>query len=31
MIIPTQQAMRSTHRQQDYDAVWGGLGPGFKG
>ncbi len=25
MIIPTQQAMRAGHRQQDYDAVWGGL------
>ena len=26
MIIPTQQAMRAGHRQQDYDAVWGSLG-----
>ena len=25
MIIPTQQAMRSGHRQADYDAVWAGL------
>jgi len=31
MIVPTQQAMRSGHRQQDYDAVWAGLGPRFKG
>jgi homogentisate 1,2-dioxygenase len=29
MIIPTQQAMRAGHRQQDYDAVWGNLTPGF--
>jgi hypothetical protein len=29
MIIPTQQAMRDGHRQQDYDAVWSGLTPGF--
>jgi homogentisate 1,2-dioxygenase len=25
MIIPTQQAIRAGHRQQDYDAVWAGL------
>ena len=31
MIIPTQQAIRAGHRQQDYDAVWASLGPGFKG
>jgi hypothetical protein len=31
MIIPTQQAMRAGHRQQDYDAVWASLGPGFRG
>jgi homogentisate 1,2-dioxygenase len=29
MIIPTQQAMRAGHRQQDYDAVWGSLTRGF--
>ncbi len=29
MMIPTQQAMRAEHRQQDYDAVWAGLAPGF--
>jgi hypothetical protein len=29
MIIPTEQAMRSGHRQQDYDAVWGSLTAGF--
>ena len=29
MIIPTQQAMRAGHRQQDYDAVWGGLTRSF--
>jgi homogentisate 1,2-dioxygenase len=29
MIIPTQQAMRAAHRQQDYDAVWAGLRRSF--
>ena len=29
MMIPTEQAMRAEHRQQDYDAVWAGLTPGF--
>jgi homogentisate 1,2-dioxygenase len=30
MIIPTQQAMRARHRQQDYDAVWEGLTRSFR-
>ena len=30
MIIPTQQAMRAGHRQQDYDAVWASLTPGSR-
>ena len=30
MMIPTQQAMRSGHRQQDYDAVWGNLTRSFR-
>ena len=29
MIIPTRQAMEAGHRQQDYDAVWGGLTRSF--
>jgi homogentisate 1,2-dioxygenase len=29
MIIPTRQAMHAEHRQQDYDAVWASLTPGF--
>ena len=30
MMIPTRQAMEAGHRQQDYDAVWGGLTRGFR-
>ena len=29
MIVPTQQAMRAGHRQQDYNAVWAGLSRSF--
>ena len=29
MIVPTRQAMEAGHRQQDYDAVWANLTPGF--
>jgi homogentisate 1,2-dioxygenase len=30
MIIPTRQAMEARHRQEDYDAVWGGLSRSFR-
>jgi homogentisate 1,2-dioxygenase len=29
-MIPTLQAMRAPHRQQDYDAVWSGLSRNFR-
>jgi hypothetical protein len=29
-MIPTRQAMEARHRQQDYDAVWGGLTRSFR-
>src|SRR5438045_1712314 len=31
MLVPTRQAMEAAHRQPDYDAVWGGLTPSFRG
>ena len=31
MIVPTRQAMDAAHRQDDYDAVWGGLARSFRG
>jgi homogentisate 1,2-dioxygenase len=30
MMVPTRQAMESTHRQPDYDAVWSGLSRHFR-
>jgi homogentisate 1,2-dioxygenase len=30
MIVPTRQAMEAGHRQDDYDAVWGGLTRSFR-